>query len=303
MNEKKKISSSPLCLISAIAWGISFPVQEMASKNAHILDALGFNGMRMLVGALVLIPLVFLLERKADFSKKRVTDTIKYGALAGVILFLASITQQLGIQLTGESGKAGFITSLYLVFVPLISFAFFKRKPSLFVLIALPFAVLGLYFLSFADGFGAVSTGDLLLLVCSVLYATHIIVLGKSSLYVNPILFSCIQFFIGGVLGVASSGIFGTITVIGITSTLFPIFFSGIFSIAIAYTFQLLGQKNGNETVCALFCSMEALVAVIAECIMEAHLPSGKIIIGCALMLVAVVLAQLPSKSTKVNLK
>jgi drug/metabolite transporter (DMT)-like permease len=253
----------------------------------------------MLVGALVLIPLVFLLERKADFSKKRVTDTIKYGALAGVILFLASVTQQLGIQLTGESGKAGFITSLYLVFVPLISFAFFKRKPSLFVLIALPFAVLGLYFLSFSDGFGTVSTGDLLLLVCSVIYAAHIITLGKSSLYVNPILFSCIQFFVGGVLGVASSGIFGTITVTGITSTLFPIFFSGIFSIAIAYTFQLLGQKNGNETVCALFCSMEALVAVIAECIMEAHLPSGKIIIGCALMLVAVVLSQIPSKSAQ----
>ena len=303
MSQKRKLSSSPLCLISALAWGISFPVQEMASKNAHILDALGFNGLRMLVGALVLIPLVLLLERRADYSKKRVLDTIKYGALAGAVLFLASITQQLGIQLTGESGKAGFITSLYLVFVPLISFIFFKKKPSLFVLIALPFAVLGLYFLSFAGGFGAVCFGDLLLLVCSVIYAIHIIVLGKSSQYVNPILFSCIQFFVGGVLGVASSGLFGTITVNGITSTLFPIFFSGVFSIAIAYTFQLLGQNNGNETVCALFCSMEALVAVIAECIMEAHLPTTKIIIGCALMLVAVVLSQIPSKSTKVDLQ
>ncbi len=299
MTRKRNFSSSPLCLISAIAWGISFPVQEMASKNAHILDALGFNGLRMLVGALVLVPLVFLFEGRADYSKKRVTDTIKYGALAGAILFFASITQQLGIQLTGESGKAGFITSLYLVFVPLISFIFFKKKPSLFVLIALPFAILGLYFLSFADGFGAVSLGDLLLLVCSVIYAIHIIALGKSSEYVNPILFSCIQFFVGGTLGTASSGLFGTITITGITSTLFPIFFSGVFSIAIAYTLQLLGQKNGNETVCALFCSMEALVAVIAECILEAHLPTTKIIIGCALMLVAVMLSQIPGKSTQ----
>lgn len=299
MKTKRKFSSSPLCLISAIAWGIAFPIQELASRSSHLLDALGFNGLRMLLGGLVLIPLVFLLERKADYSKKRVTDTVKYGAIAGAILFSASATQQFGIQITGQSGKAGFITSLYLVFVPIISFVLFKQKPSLFVLIAMPFAVLGLYFLSFSEGFGSVSAGDLVLLLCSVLYAAHIIVLGKSSAHVNPILFSCIQFFVSGILSTSAGAIFGTITTDGIKATLFPIFFCGVFSVALAYTFQLLGQRNGNATVCALFCSMEALFAVIAESVMEAQLPTTKIIIGCVLMLVAVVLAQIPGKSTQ----
>lgn len=295
MKEKKKISTSPLCLISALAWGIAFPVQEMASRNSHLLDSLAFNGLRMLLAAVALIPVVLLLERHADYSKQRVISTIKNGALAGFVLFSASAFQQFGIQLTGESGKVGFITSLYLVFVPIFALIFFKQKPSLLVLIAMPFAVSGLYFLSFANGFGSVSLGDMLALAGAVLYALHIIVLGRSSNRVNPLLFSCIQFFVAGTLGTVSGAIFGTITTEGIAKTWFPILFCGIFSVAIAYTMQLLGQKNGNATVCALFCSMEALFAVIAECIIETHLPTSKMVIGCILMLVAVVLSQLPS--------
>ena len=236
-----------------------------------------------------------IFERHADYSKKQIISTVKWGALAGLVLFSASSFQQFGIEITGESGKAGFITSLYLVFVALLTFLLFRQKPSLLVLCAMPFAVLGLYFLSFSEGFGKVSAGDLLLLVCSVLFAFHIIVFDKSASKVNPLLFSCIQFFVAGVLGTAFGGIFGTITVQGIALTWLPIVYCGVFSAGVAYTCQLLGQKNGNPTVCALFCSMEALFAVIAECIIEQHLPTPKIILGCVLMLVAVVLSQLPS--------
>ncbi len=295
MPEKKKISSSPLCLISALVWGVAFPVQEMASRHANLLDAFGFNGFRMLIAALALVPVVLLFERKADYSKPRIISTVKYGSLAGVILFSASCLQQFGIELTGESGKAGFITSLYLIFVPLIAFLIFRERPALLVLAAMPFAVCGLYFLSFSDGFGSVHIGDLLVLACSVLYAIHIIVLDKSSKGVNPLLFSAVQFLVAGILSLLCGFIFGTVTAEGVGKTAFPIVFCGIFSVAIAYTCQLLGQKNGNPTVCALFCSMEALFAVIAECIIEAHLPTYKMVIGCVLMLVAVVLAQLPN--------
>ena len=111
----KKISSSPLCLISALVWGISFPVQEMASENSHLLDTFGFTGFRMLIAAISLIPMVLIFERRADYSRKRVTDTVKYSIIAGTILFSASAFQQFGIEMTKESGKAGFITSLYLV--------------------------------------------------------------------------------------------------------------------------------------------------------------------------------------------
>ena len=295
MSEKKKISSSPLCLISAIVWGTAFPIQEIASKNSHLLDAFGFNGLRMLVAGLVLIPLVLIFERKADRSKKQITSTVKWGALAGLVLFAASSVQQFGIELTKESGKAGFLTSLYLIFVAIIGFILFKEKISVLMLIAMPFAVGGLYFLSFSGGFGKVSVGDLLLLVCAVLYAFHIIVFDKSASLVNPLLFSCVQFFVAGALGTVSGGLFGTITTQGVANTVFPIIYCGVFSSGVAYTCQLLGQRNGNPTVCALFCSMEALFAVIAECIIEGRLPTFKIVMGCALMLIAVVLTQLPS--------
>ncbi len=299
MDTKKKISSSPLCLISALVWGVAFPIQEMASRHSNLLDSFGFNGLRMLVAAIALIPVVLLFERHADYSKARIISTIKYGAIAGAILFTASSLQQFGIELTGESGKAGFITSLYLVFVPLIAFLIFREKPTLLVLAAMPFAVCGLYFLSFSDGFGAVQSGDLLVLACSVMYAIHIIALDKSSKCVNPLLFSAVQFFVAGILSLSCGFIFGTVTAEGIGKTAFPIIFCGIFSVAVAYTCQLLGQKNGNPTVCALFCSMEALFAVIAECIIEAHLPTWKMVLGCVLMLIAVVLSQLPEDILK----
>ena len=295
MSTKKKISSSPLCLISALVWGISFPVQEIASENSHLLDTFGFTGFRMLIAAISLIPMVLIFERRADYSRKRVTDTVKYSIIAGTILFSASAFQQFGIELTKESGKAGFITSLYLIFVPIIAFILFREKPSLLLIMAMPFALCGLYFLSFADGFSGVNVGDLLVLACSLLYAFHIITLDKSSKCVNPFLFSGLQFLVAGILSLSSGFIFGTITAEGISKSLFPMIYCGIFSVGVAYTCQLLGQKNGNPTVCALFCSMEALFAIIAECIIEAHLPTWKIVLGCVLMLIAVVLSQLPS--------
>jgi drug/metabolite transporter (DMT)-like permease len=299
---KRKISSSPLCLISAIVWGTAFPIQEIASKHSALIDAFGFGALRMIVAGIALIPVVLIFERHADHSKKQMISTVLWGALAGAVLFSASTFQQYGIEMTGESGKAGFITSLYLVFVAILSFVLFKKKPSLFMLIALPFAVLGLYFLSFSNGFGSVSTGDLLLLICSVLFAFHIIVFDKSAPHVNPLLFSCVQFFVAGFLSLGASVPFGTITTEGIALTAFPIIYCGVFSAGVAYTCQLLGQKNGDPTVCALFCSMEALFAVIAECIIEGEFPSTKILIGCILMLIAVVLSQLPAdlfKKTK----
>lgn len=294
MNEKRKISSSPLCLISALVWGIAFPVQEMASRHSDLLDSFGFNGLRMLIAALALVPVVLLFERHADYSRKRVMSTVKCGALAGAVLFTASSLQQFGIEQTGESGKVGFITSLYLVFVSFLCFILFRQKPSVLVLIAMPFAISGLYFLSFADGFSAVQAGDLLALGGALFYALHIITFDRSAKHVNPLLFSAIQFLVAGILSLCCGFIFGTVTAEGIGKTAFPIIFCGIFSVAIAYTCQLLGQKNGNPTVCALFCSMEALFAVIAECVIESHLPTYKMVIGCVLMLTAVVLAQLP---------
>lgn len=295
--QRKKLSTAPLCLISAVTWGVAFPMQDMASQNSHILDAFSFNGLRFFLGALALLPIILLFEARGGDFKPRLKGTLLCGALAGVVLFTASMFQQFGIQLTGQSGKAGFITSLYLLFVPIFSYLIFKQKCSKFVILAMPVAIIGLYFLSFSQGSFSFAWGDLLVLIGSFFFTGHIIVLDRSAPKITPFLFSSIQFATCGVLGVLSGSLFGVITVEGIAATWLPIVYCGIMSSCIAYTFQLLGQRNGNPTVCALFCSLEALFAIVAECIIEKTAPTPRLILGCSLMLVAVLLSQIPANA------
>ncbi|MBO5287474.1 MAG: DMT family transporter [Clostridia bacterium] len=299
--QKKRISSAPLCLISAVIWGISFPIQDMASLHSEALDAFSFTGLRFLLGALALLPIALLTKGRQKVFKPRLKSTILSGSLAGVILFAASVFQQIGIQMTNESGKAGFITSLYLIFVPIVCFLVFRQKCSKFVIIAIPVAVLGLYFLSFTKGSFHFAPGDALVLVGSFLFTGHIIALDRSAPSVTPLLFSCVQFATSGILGVIFGSAFGVITAEGVVACLLPILFCGLFSTGIAYTLQLLGQKNGNPTVCALFCSTESLFAIVAECIIERAFPTTEVIIGCVLMLGAVLLSQIPPKQELIN--
>ncbi|MBO5212930.1 MAG: DMT family transporter [Clostridia bacterium] len=297
---KRKVLSAGLCLTAAVVWGSAFYAQELASQNEHLIDTFFFGGLRFLLGAVSLIPLILIFERDKSVPllerKMKNESTMKWGILTGVILFVASLLQQYGILLTQESGKAGFITGMYLIFVPIAGFLFFKQRVSPLVIAAVLFAFSGLYFLCLGEsGFNLV-WGDVLVFICSFCYTAHIIVIDKCINKVSALKYSAVQFATVGVLNLSFGLVFGHITVEGLIATVFPILYCGIMSTGVAYTCQVIGQKFTPPTIAALLFSTEGLFSVICESIFEKRLPSNTMIIGCALMFVGIILSQIPWK-------
>lgn len=301
MKNKTKIIYPLICLLTAIIWGSGFPFQEMAGNNAEIFDGFMFNGLRFFLGGLVVIPVFLLFEKEKDVRGKerkiKLKNTIIYGIISGVILATASVLQQFGIQMTGESGKAGFITGLYLIIVPVVGFIMFKQRPSILVWISLPIAVVGMYFLSITSEF-TIKTGDILVILCAIAYAAQIIFIDRVGDKISSIKFSCTQFLTTGVICITLSLIFGHTTWNGIVASIVPIFYCGIFTAGTAFTLQVVGQKHTPPAIASLLFATEGLFATIFECLIDMKLPSTKITIGCILMLIAIVLSQLtlPSK-------
>lgn len=294
-----------LCLIAAVVWGFAFSFQEIASNNVHLIDAFFFGGIRFAVGAVSLIPVILLFEREKELpkelKKKKMKCTALYGVITGVVLFVAATLQQFGIQITQASGKAGFITGMYLIFVPIAGFVLFKQKVSPIVWGAAVIALCGLYFLCMGGSGFTVSVGDILLLLCSLCFTAHIIVIDKFIVKVSALKYSAIQFGTVAVLNIIVGLFFGHVTWEGIVATIIPILYCGIGSTGVAYTCQILGQKLTPPTIAALLFSTESLFSVIAECIFKEKLPTTTMLIGCSLMFVGIILSQLPVEFKKVN--
>jgi drug/metabolite transporter (DMT)-like permease len=205
-------------------------------------------------------------------------------------LFVASALQQFGIQLTGESGKAGFITGMYLIFVPIASLIIFRQKASPLVWGAVAFSFVGLYFLCLNGGAFSIKAGDVLVFLCAIFFTAHIIVIDRFIGRVSALRYSSVQFITVGVLNLLTGTIFGHITWEGFVATLFPIIYCGVMSTGVAYTCQIIGQKFTPPTIAALLFSTEGLFSVIFESIVERRVPSGTMLIGCALMFVGIIL-------------
>lgn len=295
---KKKLLSAGLCLLAAVVWGTAFKIQEIASVNADKIDAFFFGGIRFLLGGLILIPLWFVFEKETDLTPeikaKKHKSTIIYGIITGAVLFVASALQQFGIQLTGESGKAGFITGMYLIFVPIASLIIFRQKASPLVWGAVAFSFVGLYFLCLNGGAFSIKAGDVLVFLCAIFFTAHIIVIDRFIGRVSALRYSSVQFITVGVLNLLTGTIFGHITWEGFVATLFPIIYCGVMSTGVAYTCQIIGQKFTPPTIAALLFSTEGLFSVIFESIVERRVPSGTMLIGCALMFVGIILSQIP---------
>ena len=295
--KKTKIIYPLICLLTAIIWGSGFPFQEMAGNNAEIFDGFMFNGLRFLLGGIVVIPVFLLFEKEREIQgearKIKLKNTVIYGIISGVILATSSVLQQFGIQLTGESGKAGFITGLYLIIVPIGAFILFRQKASLLVWISLPIAVVGLYFLSITSEF-TIKTGDILVILCAFGYAAQIIFIDRVGDKISAIRFSCTQFLTTAVICIILSLIFGNTTWEGIVKSIVPILYCGVFTAGTAFTLQVIGQKHTPPAVASLLFATEGLFATIFECIIDSKLPSTKITIGCVLMLIAILLSQIP---------
>ncbi len=288
-----KTKNAIILFLTAFIWGTAFVAQ---SVGMDYLEPFTFNGIRSFIGAIALLPCIAILN-KINPSTKETTGTKKDlmigGICCGVLLFAASSLQQVGIQYT-TAGKAGFITAFYIVLVPVMGI-FIKKKTSWKVWIAVVMAFVGLYFLCIKEGF-SIGKGDIYIFLCAIVFSLHILVIDYFSPKVDGVKMSCIQFFVVGMLSSPLMFIFETPQIGNVMASWAPILYAGVMSCGVAYTLQIIGQKNMNPTIASLILSLEACISVLAGWAILAEKLSVREFSGCALMLVAIVLAQLPDK-------
>ena len=290
----QRLRANLLLLLTALIWGVAFVAQDVAMDH---LPPFTFNGSRMVLGGLVLLPVVFFQNRKKEKpsrdSRKRLW---KAGFWCGLMLFLGSSFQQIGIQQT-SAGKAGFVTALYIVLVPLLGL--FRGKRVRFLLwAAVALCTVGLFLLC-VTGTLTIHTGDLFLLLCAFAFAGHILVVDHFNAKTDPMAMSCLQFFICGEFSLMMALLLEKPTVSGFTASLIPIVYAGVFSGGVGYTLQILGQRNTDPTVASLILCLESVFAVLAAWILLGDVLSLRELTGCAFMFAGILLAQLPEKKTK----
>ena len=285
---KTKPKSIFLLFLTAIIWGFAFVAQKV---GAQFVGAFTFNGIRFLLGALSLFPVIMFLE-KEKVGKEKFRTTLKAGLIGGVVLFLASTLQQYGVEITNSAGKSGFITGLYTVFVPIAAFFFMKKKTGILTWIGAVFAVGGLYLLCMT-GDEKVGIGDLVLLIGTVFWTVHILVIDKFVSQISPLRFAQIQFAVCGVLSIICALILEDITFEAVKSALLPILYGGLMSVGVAYTCQILGQKDADPTFAAIVLSTESVFAAIGGVLLQNESMTVSAYIGCGLIFVGIVLSQL----------
>ena len=254
-----------------------------------------FNAVRNLIGAVVLLPCIALLKKVRTSERTAVADkraTVIGGLCCGVFLLVASSLQQIGIMYT-TVGKAGFITAMYIVLVPLGGI-FLKKKVGARVWFAVLLAVAGLYLLCMTDGGFSLQKGDILVLACALAFAVHILVIDHFSSKVDGVKMSCIQFFVCAVLSGVCMLLFESPDMAAILQAWVPVLYAGVFSCGVGYTLQIIGQRGLNPTVASLILSLESVVSVIAGWLILHQAMSGRELSGCVLMFAAIILVQLP---------
>ena len=294
MNGSKKNWKSPLLLLlTATIWGIAFVAQ---SVGMDYVKPFTFNGVRSLLGALVLLPLIYFLNKKKVPGEKQKEDTktlIIGGVLCGLCLCVASSLQQIGIQYT-TAGKAGFLTAMYIVIVPVLGL-FMGKKCSPFVGVSIVLATIGLYLLSIKDGF-SIGTGDICVILCAAVFSLHILVIDYFAPKCDGVKLSCIQFLVCGIICIVIALITEKPGISQILAAWMPIVYAGVLSCGVAYTLQIIGQKGMNPTVASLILSLESVISVLAGWVILHEALSVREILGCVIMFAAIILAQLPAK-------
>lgn len=300
MNCKSQVRSSLLLLLTAAIWGVAFVAQ---SVGMDYVGPFTFNMVRSLIGGIVLIPCIFLLERigpkeqdgqSVQVRQKGRRTLLTGGICCGILLALATNMQQIGIQYT-TVGRAGFITACYIILVPILSYLLFRKKCGASILAAVVLALAGLYLLCITDGF-SIGKGDVYVMICSLLFSLHILVIDHFSPRTDGVKMSCIQFFVCGIVSGIPAILTERIVPENILQAWMPILYAGVLSCGVAYTLQIIGQKNMNPTVASLILSMESCISVLAGWILLGQRLSFRELIGCGLMFAAIILAQLPGK-------
>ena len=288
---KRRLRANVLLLLAALFWGSTFAAQRVA---AGTIAPFPFQGIRCLLGAALLYLAVPALDRFTRGGSWRSRALWIGGVLCGLCLFSATNLQQFGISLGTTAGKSGFITALYIVLVPVFG-VFLRRRSGPLVWISVALAVAGLFFLCVDESL-SLAKGDFVTLLCAVCFAVHILLVDRVSPGVDPIRLSCIQFLVCGLLSCAASCFTGLPTAAQIAASWFPIVYAGVFSSALAYTFQIIAQRDTNPTVASILMSTESVFAVLSGWLVLGERLSGRESLGCALMFCAVLLSQLPDR-------
>ncbi len=284
----KETSSALILLLTALIWGSTFVFQSEASAS---VGPLCYNGLRMLLGFIVLLPL--LIRSIKGKNGKEMKELVKDGFVCGILLFSASFFQQYGIEFT-TAGKAGFITSLYILIVPVISLAFGKRN-TLKTWLCVATGLLGAFLLSI-NGREGLGKGDAFIFICAVLFSLHVMYIDHVSGRYRGVELSAVQFFFAGTIACILSLFFEKNTTGGIRDALVPILYGGIGSCGIAYTLQIIGQKNMNATKATLILSLESVFSALGGALILKETMSAREIAGAVILFISVVCAELPER-------
>ena len=294
-----KTKNAVILVLTAFIWGTAFVAQ---SVGMDYLGPFTFNGVRSIIGGAALLPCIAVLKMLNGKGEKEVRggsvrderkNLILGGSACGLLLFGASSLQQIGIQYT-TAGKAGFITACYIVIVPVLGI-FLKKKTGWKVWAAVIIALAGLYFLCMTEKF-SVGKGDVLIFFCALVFSVHILVIDYFSPKVDGVKMSCIQFFVCGIASMPFMFLLETPRIGAMIKGWMPLLYAGVLSCGVAYTLQIIGQKNVNPAVASLILSLESCFSVLAGWVVLGEQLSVRESIGCVLMFAAIILAQLPEK-------
>lgn len=301
----KKMLSNIMLLFTAIIWGSAFVAQK---SGMDYIGPFTYGGIRTFIGGLALIPLILFMNSRSSkkagreeptkaFDPKKDKTAFIGGLCCGAALFVASSLQQFGMLYT-TAGKAGFITTLYVVFVPILSLFLRKRvRPVMWICVALGAA--GLYLLCMTDASFKLQRGDTLVLLCAVAFAIHILVIDYFAPKADGVKISCVQFLFAGALGILCMFLFETPDLDNILACWLPILYAGLLSSGVGYTLQIVAQKDADPTAASLILCLESVFAVISGAIILHESMSLRELSGCAVIFLAVIISNLPERKEK----
>ena len=292
-NRFKQMGSALLLVLTAMIWGIAFVAQSVGGDS---VGPFTFLASRSFIAGIALLPVIALRNRRVDSAPETPSSPRTLwlgGILCGTALMIASAFQQIGIGDPNTTvGKAGFITALYIVIVPLAGL-FLKKKIPVTVWIGVALATFGMYLLCIKDGF-TISYGDFMVLICALCFSVQILLVDHFSPKADGVKLACIQFFTCGILSAVMMLITEAPTWEAILEAWLPILYAGLFSSAIGYTLQIVAQKNVPPTLASLLMSLESVFSVLAGWVILGQAMSGRELLGCVLVFAAVLLAQIP---------
>ncbi len=287
----RRARANLMLLVASAIWGTAFVAQRL---GADAMPPAAFTGVRHMLGALVLVPAVVLYDRSRGISigegRYRWRSVVIPGAVIGVALFFGSYLQQFGLEYT-TAGNAGFITSLYMVFVPIAGWVVLKHRPSGWVWVGVALATLGLYLLSVRNGL-TMSLGDALVLACAVAWTVQILLIDTYAPNLDPIRLAAMEFLVCGIIAVAVALVTERDPFAGTMAAAIPLAYAAVLSTGVAFTLQVLAQRDTKPSTAALIMALESVFAAVAGALYLGERMDGRALAGCALMLAGIVLAQ-----------